>query len=412
MWCAHVLLLPLNMLAVAFLLLAPFVAGAPLTTTSALNPFVTAGPDSQITVESNGYTYVANGNLTQNETMPYTPYGGLNTNGSIPVYAPLSDFDYESLALALYQEYIELDLFNYGLAQFSVEEFEAAGLNAEDRFLIEFMAEQEVGHAAAITDMLGPSAPKQCEYQYDFETVAQFVDFCQKLTKWGEAGVYGFLPHLDSRAAAQILLQSITTEARQQLIFRQFEGLFPMPVYFEPGIPQSFAWTLLAPYITGCSDDTPRLAWQNFPALNVTNNPNATANGSNPEFLPAITQNRTALSQPNMTIGLSFDKPGKQVGPNLTYTTSTSAGMPQFACWISQLNATYTPLTNVTDLGDTWTAYTTQPNGTVLPEINTDGVVNGTMFIVVTDSDLFLTAHNLSFINPHVVAGPAIYQAG
>jgi hypothetical protein len=35
----------------------------------------------------------------------------------------------------------ELDLFHYGLARFSEEEFEAAGINAEDRFLIQFMAE-------------------------------------------------------------------------------------------------------------------------------------------------------------------------------------------------------------------------------------------------------------------------------
>lgn len=398
------------MLSAIFLAFAPLAAAAPVT--SALNPFVTPGPDSQITVESNGHNYTASGNLTSPEPMPYTPYGGLNTNGSIPVYHPLSDFDYESLALALYQEYIELDLFHHGLAMFSVEEFEAAGLNAEDRFLIEFMADQEVGHAALISHMLGPSAPKQCEYQYPFTTVPQFVDFCQKLTRWGESGVYGFLPHLDSRAAAQLLLQSITTEARQQMIFRQFEGLFPMPVYFEPGVPQSFAWTLLAPYIVGCPDDTPRLVWQNFPALNVTNNPNATANGSDTMYPPAITHNRTALSEPGMMISLSFDKPGKSVGPNLTYVTNTTAGQPMFACWISQLNATYTPLQNVSETSDGWTAITMQPNGTVLPETNTDGVVNGTVFIVVTDSDLYLTAHNLSFINPHVVAGPAIYQAG
>ncbi len=116
--------------AAALFLLIPFVAGAPVTTTSALNPFVAPGPDSEITVEANGHVYVANGNLTQDETVPYTPYGGLNTNGTLPVYAPLSDFDYQSLALALYQEYIELDLFHHGLAQFSVDEFEAAGLNA------------------------------------------------------------------------------------------------------------------------------------------------------------------------------------------------------------------------------------------------------------------------------------------
>jgi hypothetical protein len=123
------------------------------------------------------------------------------------------------------------------------------------------MADQEVGHATLISNMLGPSVPKQCVYRYPFTTVQQFVDFCQKLTRWGESEVYGFLEHLDSRAAAQMLLQSITTEARQQMIFRQFEGVFPMPVYFEAGIPQSWAWTQLAPYRVGCPDETPRLAW-------------------------------------------------------------------------------------------------------------------------------------------------------
>ena len=169
--------------------------------------------------------------------------------------------------MALYQEYIELDLFHNGLAKFSVDDFEAAGLNAEDRYLIEFMADQEVGHANLITNILGreylslylelvdlhrlsaDSAPKQCNYTYPFQTVREFVDFCQKvclhaprpdvdayscdvvqLTRFGESGVYGFLEHLDSRAAANLLLESIATEARQQMIFRQFEGLFPMPV--------------------------------------------------------------------------------------------------------------------------------------------------------------------------------------
>ncbi len=201
-----------------------------------------------------------------------------------------------SQTLALHQEYIELDLFEYGLAKFPVSEFEAAGLNADDRYLIEFMADQEVAHAKLITNIIGrmsswPSyltiyivdapprmftegvAAQRCTYSYPFETVRDFVDFCQKLTRFGESGVYGFLEHLDSRAAANLLLQSITTEARQQMVFRQFEGLFPMPVFFEPGISQSMAWTLLAPYITSCPKDNTRLAWQNFPALNITVRP-------------------------------------------------------------------------------------------------------------------------------------------
>ena len=58
-------------------------------------------------------------------------------------------------SLALYQEYIELDLFHHGLAQFSESDFDTAGLNAEDRYLIQFMADQEVGHATLISNMLG-----------------------------------------------------------------------------------------------------------------------------------------------------------------------------------------------------------------------------------------------------------------
>lgn len=89
--------------------------------------------------------------------VPYQPAGGQGVNGTEPYYHPLSDFDYESLTLALYQEWIELDLFHHGLARFSVQDFENAGLTAEDRFLIEFMANQEAGHATLLSNILGPA---------------------------------------------------------------------------------------------------------------------------------------------------------------------------------------------------------------------------------------------------------------
>ena len=94
-------------------------------------------------------------------------------------------------------------------------------------------AEQEVGHASALTNILGPNAAKPCNYTYPFQTVGEFINFCQVLTRWGEAGVYGFLPHLDSRPSAQILLQSITTEARQQMAFTQFQVCPSLTCCFE-----------------------------------------------------------------------------------------------------------------------------------------------------------------------------------
>ncbi|TFK33528.1 Rds1 protein [Crucibulum laeve] len=343
---------------------------------------------------------------------PFTPSGGLLANFTPPVYKTLSDFDFQSLNLGLHQEYIELDLFHHGLAQFSDEEFDAAGIDAEDRYLIQYMAEQEIGHATALTNMIGANATKPCTYRYPFTTVREFIDFNVKVTRWGEAGVYGFLEQLNSRPAAQIVLQSITVEARQQMAFRQFEGLFPMPFWHTTGITQSMQWTLLAPYIVSCPAENPHLIWQNFPALNITNNPSAVPLVNSTEFgnstLADITNNRTIpLSAPGRQLNLTWELPGKTVGPNNSYTTNTTAGEPKFVAWFSQLNTTYTLLENIN--GTTGT--TIQPGGNIFGN-DTAPIINGTVFVAITDSDIFVTPFNLSEVNPHIVAGPALYTSG
>ncbi|KAI9700659.1 MAG: hypothetical protein M1836_002028 [Candelina mexicana] len=419
----------------------PF-SGTP-TTTGALTTDVLAASIPMLPPNPTATTYPSDGKLHNPEPAPYTPAGGLGTNGTEPVYNAKSDFDYESLALALYQEWIELDLFHDGLARFSVEEFEAAGLTAEDRFLIEFMADQEVGHSTLLSNILGAQAPVQCTYNYPYTTVREFIDFCQKLTRFGESGVYGFIEHLDSREAATLLLQSITTEARQQTIFRQFDGLFPFPVWFEAGIPQSWAWTLLAPYISSCPANQTRLAWQNFPALTVLNQPNnarinanntgvgefvtfPASNGSSPfnetvvpasddclnstevgsNCSPAITHNRSIpLSFPGRQVFFQWEAPGSLTGPNNSYRTSTTAPVPQFVAWVSQLNLTYSALT-VTGNN---TGYTFQPDVSTFAG---DPAINGTMFVALTSRNITLTPFNLSMINPFVTAGPFLYQAG
>lgn len=414
--------------------------GVPTTTgavtTTAISLTVPAlGPNPTATY------YNTNGELQKPEPIPYQPDGGLGTNGTLPRYMVESDFDYESIMLGLYQEWIELDLFNNGLAVFSEEDFIAAGLTAEDRALIAFMAQQEQGHATLLSNMLGETAAPQCTYNYPFTTVREFVDFNQILTRFGESGVWGFINHLDSREVGQLLAQSISTESRQQMAFRQMSGLHPMPVWFETGIPQSWAWSLLAPYISSCPENTTRLAWQNFPALHVVNqaninrfSPNDTEpyertgnRTSDPSIStipqnescinlvnqtgygcgPAISRNRSEpLSFPGKLVNLTWDNPGLPVGPNNSYVTSVGsvAGEPSWVAWVAQLNLTYTPLTIT---GEN-TGYTYQPAGNVY---NTDGIVNGTMFIALTDTDMYLTPFNLTMINPHVVA-LGVYQAG
>ncbi|KAK1026927.1 hypothetical protein LTS16_021920 [Friedmanniomyces endolithicus] len=410
------------------------------TTTGAVSTTHTAATVATLPLNPTATYYNTNGKLQHDQPAPYTPAGGLGTNGSLPRYMVESDFDYESITLGLYQEWIELDLFNNGIATFTDEDWAAAGLTPQDVSLISFMAQQEQGHATLLSNMLGETAPPQCTYDYPFTNAREFVDFNQVLTRWGESGVWGFINHLDSREVGQLLAQSIATEGRQQMIFRQMAGLHPMPVWFETGIPQSWAWTFLAPYISSCPENTTRLAWQNFPALHVANqaninrvSPNDTGlwertdnRTSSPATIPAedqscINLNKTGygcgpaignnrsepLSFAGKQVLLEWDTPGQAVGPNNSYVTAKGgvAGEPAFVAWVAQLNMTYTPLV----ITGPNSGYTYQPNGTVYA--NGAAIVNGTSFIALTDTDMFLTPFNLSMINPHVVA-LGMYQAG
>ena len=409
------------------------------TTTGAVNgPSTIAASIPTLPPNPTATYYNAKGVPQHAFPAPYTPAGGLGTNGSLPRYMVESDFDFESIALGLYQEWIELDLFHDGLAKFSIEELEAAGLNAEYRSLIEFMADQESGHATLLTNMLGEAAPKECVYDYPYTTVREWLDFMQRLTRFGESGVWGFINHLDSREVGQLLAQSIATEARQQQIFRQMSGLTPMDVWFENGWPQSWAWTMLAPYISYCPENTTRLAWQNFPTLHILNNaninrysPNDTAQDGSETVGPrivdpsisnitdtcqgvnvtgygcdiAVGHNKSEpLSFPGKKVLFKWDAPGSAVGPNNSYVTSTSAGAPKFVAWSQQLNLTYSPLTTTSSN----TGFTYQPEGFVY---GNDGIINGTMAVMLTDLDLFVTPFNTSMLNPHIVA-LGLYQAG
>ena len=169
-------------------------SGTP-TTTGAVSNSPTAATVPALPPNPTATYYNTDGTLQHKQPAPYVPYGGLGTNGTEPRYMVNSDFDYESITLGLYQEWIELDSFNNGVAIFSEEDFLAAGLTAEDRSMIQFMAQQEEGHATLLSNMLGETAPPQCTYNYPYTNVREFVDFQQIITRFG---TYGLRPMLRS----------------------------------------------------------------------------------------------------------------------------------------------------------------------------------------------------------------------
>lgn len=92
------------------------------------------------------------GNPTGNTTNVTLAWKGQPAGGLLetkPDYAPRSSFDRQSLNLGLLQEMIELDLFYYLLANFTSEDWQAAGLTEDDRTLTQHMANQEVRSIAS-----------------------------------------------------------------------------------------------------------------------------------------------------------------------------------------------------------------------------------------------------------------------
>ncbi|KAG0214143.1 hypothetical protein BGX28_002659 [Mortierella sp. GBA30] len=217
--------------------------------------------------------YTSDGTVHDPLPKPHTPACGLALDET-PVYHPLSDFDYQSLSMTMYTEWIELDLFRYALDKLSLEDFKAAGLTEADRALVAYMVDQEVGHATNVYNMLGPASAKPCEYKYPSKTVKEFITFSKQITRIGAAGVIGFIEHLDSRASAQLLLGTVTTEA----------------LWFQTPITQSMQWSLQARYIASCPEINHKypLIWQVFPELRIINNLNST----DPHFGPAISTKR------------------------------------------------------------------------------------------------------------------------
>lgn len=78
----------------------PF-SGVP-TTTGALSLSVLAASIPALPPKAAATTYPSDGNLHDPEPAPYTPAGGLGTDGTEPVYNAKSDFDFESLVSALH----------------------------------------------------------------------------------------------------------------------------------------------------------------------------------------------------------------------------------------------------------------------------------------------------------------------
>ncbi|BGP23420.1 hypothetical protein Rt10032_c02g0841 [Rhodotorula toruloides] len=170
-----------------------------------------------------------------------------------------------------------------------------------------------------------------------------------------------------------------------------------MPEWFETGLPQSYAWTLLSPYTQSRPPNNPRIEFARFPLVDITNQPYAL------DGKPGINSNYTLTEGARRTLQFTWEPLHKTVGYDGLYKTQSTAGESKFLAFIDQLNVTYAPLQNVSDCS----ASAVVPNGTVFPP---QPIGVNSAFVAITDSDVFVTPYNISMLVNHTVA-IGIYQA-
>ena len=78
--------------------------GTPTTTGAENGPTTLAASIPMLPPNPTATYYNTEGKPINPMPAPYTPAGGLGTNGTLPRYMVNSDFDFESIALGLYQE--------------------------------------------------------------------------------------------------------------------------------------------------------------------------------------------------------------------------------------------------------------------------------------------------------------------
>ncbi|KIM40658.1 hypothetical protein M413DRAFT_28447 [Hebeloma cylindrosporum] len=110
--------------------------------------------------------------------------------------------------------------------------------------------------------------------------------------------------------------------------------------------------------------------------------------------------------------GQNLEETGDESGAGLQLRTRSFAGDPKFVAWVSEFgDAVFTELFDIVNQS----GQTIRPEpGSVVPPFgfgNTTVHDNRTIFLFITDYNLIqLSPANISLLNDHIVAGPALYE--
>lgn len=279
---------------------------------------------------------------------------------------------------------MEDKFYREGLANFTQEDFAAAGFDASFYSNLKTISSDETTHVSFLTQALtkaGATPVKEATYAFGVTDVKTFVATSSILEGVGVSAYLGAAAEIVSAAYLTAAGSILTVESRHSAYIRNSLKLSPFPSPFDVPLSLNEVYTLAAPFIVSQPADNPKLPVKVFNSV-----PHSKRNANTEQAFPKL------VSAPSN--GASVE-----VGQEITLLTPGSVLKPAdgssqiYAAFITVTGPVFSPATAVD--GGYKTTIPQAPKGTA--------PIAGQSYVVLTGCKDVVT-------DDTVAAGPAILE--
>lgn len=202
------------------------------------------------------------------------------------------DIDGTILNYALTLEHLEDTFYRQGLANFTQEQFAAAGFGGSFYSNLKEISKDETTHVSFLTTALtaaGVAPVDECVYKFPYTDVRSFVSLASVLEGVGVSAYLGAAANITEPAYLTAAGSILTVEARHSAFLRNSLGESPFATPFDTPLDFDEVYSLAAPFIVSCPSTNVALPVKAFPTLTLTAGamPNADITGDYLTFTSA-----------------------------------------------------------------------------------------------------------------------------